>query len=103
VTFTDTIGSTAVSLNAGSAVNLRGELQLTGVTVSASGSHTLTANYVGVTGSFLASSNTRPVYVRACRGRARLFGESRAGVDLGHLHGNGILRLRDIYRLGRFL
>ena len=66
VTFTDTVGSTVVSLNGGSAVVLsNGVATLTGVSLSASGSHTLTANYVGVNGSFLASSNTGSIYVRA--------------------------------------
>jgi hypothetical protein len=65
VTFTDTVGSTAVSLNGGNAVTLTGGVAtLTGVTLSVSGSHTLTANYAGVSGSFLASSNTRSVYLR---------------------------------------
>ena len=65
VTFTDTVGSTAVSLNGGSAVTLSsGVATLTGVTLSDSGAHTITANYAGVSGSFLASSNTTSVYVR---------------------------------------
>jgi hypothetical protein len=65
VTFTDTVGSTSVSLNGGSAVTLSsGVATLTGVTLSASGTHSITANYAGVSGSFLASSNTTSVYVR---------------------------------------
>jgi sugar lactone lactonase YvrE len=65
VTFTDTVGRTVVSLNGGIAVTLSsGVATLTGVTLSVSGSHTITANYVGVSGSFLASSNTESVYVR---------------------------------------
>ncbi|MBZ5684902.1 MAG: Ig-like domain repeat protein [Acidobacteriia bacterium] len=66
VTFSDTVGSSSVSLNGGSAVNLvNGVATLTGVTLSVSGSHTITANYQGVSGSFLASTNTGAVYVRA--------------------------------------
>jgi Bacterial Ig-like domain (group 3)/NHL repeat len=66
VTFLDTVGSTVVSLNGGTAVTLvSGVATLTGVTLSGSGAHTITANYGGVSGSFLASSNTGSVYVRA--------------------------------------
>jgi hypothetical protein len=65
VTFIDTVGSTSVSLNGGNAVTLSsGIAALTGVTLSVSGSHTITANYAGVSGSFLASSNSGSVYVR---------------------------------------
>ena len=66
VTFSDTVGSSSVSLNGGSAVSLvNGVATLTGVTLSVSGSHTITANYQGVNGSFLTSTNTGAVYVRA--------------------------------------
>ncbi len=59
VTFMDTVGSTTVSLNGGSAVNLSaGHATLTAVSLSGAGTHTITANYVGITGSYLASSNT---------------------------------------------
>jgi len=66
VTFTDTVGSTATSLNGGSAVTLSsGVATLTGVGLSVSGAHTITANYEGVSGSFLSSDSTGTVYVRA--------------------------------------
>ena len=65
VTFIETVGATATSLNGGAAVTLSGGVAtLTGVTLSASGSHTVTANYAGVSGSFLASSSSGSVYVR---------------------------------------
>jgi hypothetical protein len=59
VTFTDTVGSTSVSLNGGNAVTLSGTgtAILTGVTLSGAGVHTITANYAGVSGTFLASNN----------------------------------------------
>ncbi|MGC1476510.1 MAG: Ig-like domain repeat protein [Terriglobales bacterium] len=59
VTFMDTVGSTSISLNGGSAVTLNGAgtAILAGVTLSGAGVHTITANYVGVTGSFAASSS----------------------------------------------
>ncbi len=64
VTLTDTVGSTVLSLNSGAAVTLiSGVATLSGVTLSASGAHTITANYQGVTGSFLASSNTAALAV----------------------------------------
>ncbi len=67
VTFMDTVGSTTVSLNGGSAVALNGAGQaiLAGVTLAGAGTHTITANYAGVSGSFLASSNTTTVQVSA--------------------------------------
>jgi len=65
VSFSDTVGSTVMSLNGGSAVTLvSGVATLTGVALGVSGAHTITANYEGVNGSFLASSNTESVYVR---------------------------------------
>jgi sugar lactone lactonase YvrE len=65
VTFMDTVGSTSVSLNGGSAVTLSGpgKAILTGVTLSGAGTHTITAHYAGVSGSFLASSNTTTLTV----------------------------------------
>ena len=58
VTFMDTVGSTSVSLNGGSAVTLSGtgKAILTGVTLSGAGVHTITAHYAGVSGSFAAST-----------------------------------------------
>jgi hypothetical protein len=62
VSFTDTVGSTAISLNGGAPVNLSaGTAALTGVVLSGIGSHTITANYAGVSGSFLTSTGTRTV------------------------------------------
>ncbi|HEY6768832.1 MAG TPA: Ig-like domain repeat protein [Candidatus Sulfotelmatobacter sp.] len=65
VTFMDTVGGTSVSLNGGVAVALDGSgtATLTGVVLSGAGSHTITANYAGVTNLFVASSNTTPVAV----------------------------------------
>lgn len=64
VTFMDTVGSTTISLNSGSAVTMSGGVAtLTGVTLSGVGSHTLTANYAGVSNSFVASSNTTTIAV----------------------------------------
>jgi sugar lactone lactonase YvrE len=66
VSFTDTLGSTVVSLNSGNAVTLSsGTAVLTGVTLSGAGLHTITANYAGVSGSFLASSNTTTIQMSA--------------------------------------
>jgi sugar lactone lactonase YvrE len=67
VTFMDLVGSTSVSLNGGAAVTLNGAgaAILTGVTLSGAGTHTITANYAGVTGSFSASSTTTPLTVSA--------------------------------------
>ena len=59
VTFTDTVGSTITSLNGGSAVSLNsGIATLTGVRLTGIGAHTITASYAGVSGTFLASTNT---------------------------------------------
>jgi sugar lactone lactonase YvrE len=60
VTFMDTVGSTTISLNGGAAVPLNGTGMaiLGGVTLTGAGVHTITANYVGVAGTFLTSSNT---------------------------------------------
>jgi sugar lactone lactonase YvrE len=65
VTFTDRVGSTTISLNGGSAVTLNGAgaAILTGVTLAGAGTHTVTANYVGVSGSFASSSNTTTIVV----------------------------------------
>jgi len=65
VTFMDTLGSISVSLNGGSVVTLSGTgtAILTGVTLSGVGTHTVTANYPGVSGSFAASSNTTTLTV----------------------------------------
>jgi sugar lactone lactonase YvrE len=63
VTFMDTVGATTISLHGGSAVTLNGAgaAILAGVTLTGAGAHTITANYVGVSGSFVASSNTTTV------------------------------------------
>ena len=60
----DTVGSTTVSLNGGNPVTLSsGSAVLTGVTLSGAGSHTITANYAGVSGTFQASTNTTTITV----------------------------------------
>ncbi len=59
VTFIDTVGSTITSLNGGSAVSLSsGIATLTAVRLAGIGAHTITASYAGVSGTFLASTNT---------------------------------------------
>ena len=65
VTFTDTVGSTAVSLNGGNPAALSGAGQaiLAGVMLSGPGLHTISVNYVGVVNSFFASSNTTTILV----------------------------------------
>lgn len=65
VTFTDTVGGSTTSLNSGNAVTLSGtgKAVLAGVTFSATGTHTITATYPGVTGVFATSTNTTTVTV----------------------------------------
>jgi sugar lactone lactonase YvrE len=65
VSFTDLVGSTGISLNGGTAVNLNGAgtAALVGVTLVGAGTHTITANYAGVTNSFLSSTNSATVTV----------------------------------------
>ena len=64
VTFTDTVNTTTVSLNGGNPVPLvNGVASLSGVVLSGLGSHTITANYGGVTSYFVVSSNTGGVSV----------------------------------------
>jgi sugar lactone lactonase YvrE len=59
VTFTDTVGSTSTPLNSGSAVTLSGGVAtLAGVVLSGTGTHTIAANYGGVSGSFATAGNT---------------------------------------------
>jgi sugar lactone lactonase YvrE len=59
VSFLDTVGSTSISLNSGTPVTLSGGIAtLTGVKLGTAGSHTITATYAGVSGSFLTSANT---------------------------------------------
>jgi Bacterial Ig-like domain (group 3)/NHL repeat len=66
VTFTDTLGSTTNSLNGGTAISLSGgKAILTGATLSGVGTHTVTANYAGVTGSYVASTGSTTVQVSA--------------------------------------
>ncbi|MGA2743050.1 MAG: Ig-like domain repeat protein [Candidatus Sulfotelmatobacter sp.] len=67
VTFMDTVGSTSISLNGGAAVTLNGAgaAILTGVTLSGVGTHTITASYAGVTGTFAPSSNTTSIVISA--------------------------------------
>jgi hypothetical protein len=62
VMFTDSVGGTTVSLNTGVAVTLSGgTATLTNVILSGAGAHTVTASYVGVSGSFAASTGTAAV------------------------------------------
>jgi sugar lactone lactonase YvrE len=64
VSFIDTVGSTIISLNNGTAVNLTSKTaSLTGIVLSGAGTHTITANYSGSEGEYLASSNTTNVVV----------------------------------------
>ncbi len=59
VTFTDTVGTTTSSLNGGAGVSLAaGTATLPGVLLNGIGTHTITANYAGVSGVFLSSSNS---------------------------------------------
>jgi sugar lactone lactonase YvrE len=62
VTFTDTVGSTLISLDGGSSVNLSaGKAILTGVLLSGIGTHTIAANYAGISGTYLTSSGSTTV------------------------------------------
>jgi sugar lactone lactonase YvrE len=64
VTFTDTVNSTVTSLNNGAAVNLNNKTaSLTGIVLSGTGTHTITANYSGSEGRYVASSNAATVVV----------------------------------------
>ena len=62
VTYTDRVGSTITALNGGAPVNLAaGTATLSGVPLSGIGTHTITANYNGVSSTYLASSGTATV------------------------------------------
>jgi sugar lactone lactonase YvrE len=64
VTFTDTVNSAVTPLNNGAAVNLANKTaSLTGVVLSGAGTHTITANYSGSEGQYVASSNAATVVV----------------------------------------
>ncbi len=64
VTFTDTLGTTTVSLNGGNAVALSaGVAILPGVALTGLGTHTITATYAAVSGSIQGSSNAATVTV----------------------------------------
>jgi len=66
VTFTDTVGSTTTTLNSGNTVSIAsGVATLSSVTLSGAGTHTITAGYAGVIGSFASSSNTASLSVAA--------------------------------------
>jgi sugar lactone lactonase YvrE len=56
VSFTDTLGTTTTTLSSASLSS--GAATLSGVVLSGIGTHTLSANYAGVSGSFAASSGT---------------------------------------------
>lgn len=83
VTFIDTVGSTSISLNAGNPVTLSSGLaMLTGVALSTAGSHTITANYAGVSSSFLSSSNSTTVAVTAGKAAPTVTLASSAAIAL---------------------
>jgi len=64
VSFTDTVGSTVTSLNNGASVNLANKTtSLNGVVLSGTGTHTITANYSGSEGQYVASNNAATVVV----------------------------------------
>ncbi len=64
VTFSDLVGSTITTLNDGSPVSLSGGIAtLSEIVLSGVGTHTITASYGGVSGSFAATSNTTTVVV----------------------------------------
>jgi sugar lactone lactonase YvrE len=68
LTFTDTVGSTVTSLNNGAAVNFNSRIgnlnaAVFSVVLSGVGTHTVTANYSGSNGQYMASSNTAAVVV----------------------------------------
>ncbi len=64
VSFTDTVGSTMTSLNNGTAVNLANKIaSLTGIVLSGTGTHTITANYSGSEGQYTTSSASTTVVV----------------------------------------
>ncbi len=66
VSFTDTLGSTTITLSGGSAVSLAsGRATLTGAVLSGVGTHIITATYAGVSGTFATSSKTATVLVKA--------------------------------------
>ncbi len=59
VSFTDTVGSTVTTLNNGSPVSLSNETaSLAGVVLSGVGTHTIAANYAGVSEQYLSSTNS---------------------------------------------
>ncbi len=63
VTFTDTVGGTTAPLNGGAAVQLsNGSASLTLIPTSL-GTHTITANYLGVVGDFAASTDSTTLLV----------------------------------------
>jgi sugar lactone lactonase YvrE len=64
VTFTDAVGSTITSLNGGTAVSLvSGVATLSNATLIGAGTHTISAQYSGVSSVFSASSGTGTVAV----------------------------------------
>jgi sugar lactone lactonase YvrE len=62
-TYTDTLGGTVSNLIASPATLSSGKVILSSVLLSGVGTHTITANYAGVTGSFLTSNGSTPVVV----------------------------------------
>jgi sugar lactone lactonase YvrE len=81
VNLSDTVGSTTVMLNGGGPITLvAGQAVLTGATLNGAGSHTIGANYSGVSGSFLSSSNT--VLLTMSRDTAAVSGPATQPVQL---------------------
>lgn len=66
VTFSDQVGAVTTILNGGRSVQLSGGVAtLTGVTLSGPATHTISATYAGVSGTYLASSGSTTVGVSA--------------------------------------
>jgi sugar lactone lactonase YvrE len=64
VSFTDTVGSTIISLNNGASVNLTNKTaSLNSVVLNGVGTHTITANYSGSDGQYTTSNDSTTVVV----------------------------------------
>lgn len=91
VTFTDTVASTRTNLNSGNPVTLNsgGVATLSGVVLSGSGGtvHTITANYAGVTSTFLASYGTAVATLAAADPVVNRNRRNPHSLDQRHAHG----------------
>lgn len=102
VTFTDTIGDTvtqlgnAVMLNAGSAT-------VSNVVLSGIGSHSITANYAGITGSYLSSTKTATITLNQAEPRQGFLRGMFANVELGPGTGDHVAHYRGFPRKFRVL